>query len=148
MTSRTVDEQRVRSVVLFDDQCALRAGLHAISRDHFIFLFYDMGLQIRVAGLIDREQVGIDRMALCMSHALAVVDTNFHAHLQAHMRAVPIGATPAATTSTLSRSDAGPSRFCYLAQGLGGSRTNYTAIQITEYQTLPQITKADLHARA
>src|SRR5829696_3606298 len=69
----------VISLILFEDQRLLGAGLDALAGEFLIAWRHFVSLQDRIAGVVDRKEVRINRIALRMTHALAVVDANFHA---------------------------------------------------------------------
>ena len=66
-------------LVLFEDQRLLGTGLDALAGEFLIAWLHFVRLQDRIAGVVDWKKVRINRIALRMTHALGVVDANFHA---------------------------------------------------------------------
>jgi hypothetical protein len=64
--------------VLFEDECPFWARSHAVAGYLGIFGSDLVLFEGGVADFVDREQIAINGIALCVSHAFRLLETNFH----------------------------------------------------------------------
>src|ERR1700761_2914230 len=77
-SKRAVSSRRGARSVLFDDQCHLGAGGHAVAGQFDVFGCDLVLFEGRVALFIDREHLGVDGVALRVPRASGLFETNLH----------------------------------------------------------------------